>query len=260
MPIRPHQLGFALATLAAFAGVTLAADKARAEADLVINRADSIVRAGSCETGAPLASGRIAIKNQGEDTAALGVTQRFSRSMLVVYVPENIDMIDKRTEREKLDPFDQEGVEFELGNGIVKKGRFFGRPELGRQAYQSYRPITEIVGRNRTARIQRALDRIGYDPGTIDGIMGPNTRNAIRTFQRSINALATGELTEGQIDQLFEKAGVDDNDDDYSSPTYGAQGPTTVTVYAVVDPYNLIPETNEANNIWAFEIEIDCGR
>jgi len=229
--------------------------QAFAEADLVINRADSLIRPGSCETGAALASGRIAIKNQGEDVAALGVTQRFARSMLAVYVPENIDMIDKRTEREKLDPFDQEGVEFELGVGIIKKGRTFGKPSLV-QPNQSFVSQGLDAARATTRAVQTALDRIGYDPGTIDGIMGPNTRSAIREFQASIGAIQTGRLTDSQERELLAKAGVNVGD---TGPQYGAQGPTTVTIYAVVDPYNLIAESNEANNIWAFEFEIDCG-
>jgi hypothetical protein len=229
--------------------------QAFAKADLVINRADSLIRPGSCETGAALASGRIAIKNQGEDVAALGVTQRFARSMLAVYVPENIDMIDKRTEREKLDPFDQEGVEFELGVGVLKKGRVFGKPSLS-QPNQSFVSQGLSATRATTRAVQTALDRIGYDPGTIDGIMGPNTRSAIRDFQASIGAVRTGVLTDSQERELLAKAGVSVDD---TGPQYGAQGPTTVTIYAVVDPYNLIEEENEANNIWAFEFEIDCG-
>lgn len=250
-----------LRALAASAIVTAAAlvpQQAMAAADLVINRADSVIRAGSCDQGPALASGRIAIKNQGEDAAALGVTQRFARSMLAVYVPENIDMIDKRTEREKLDPFDQEGVEFELGAGVVKKGRTFGRPS-SREVRQSFRSDVILSGRGETTSIQRALDRIGFDPGTVDGIIGPNTRSAIRSFQRSIGAVATGQLTNNQTDQLFQKAGIDPDDDVSTGPVTGAQGLTTITIYAVVDPYNLIPETDESNNIWAFDIEVDCG-
>ncbi|MEO1282193.1 MAG: peptidoglycan-binding protein [Pseudomonadota bacterium] len=225
-------------------------------ADLVINRADSTIRPGSCETGAPLVSGRIAIKNQGEDAAALGVTQRFARSMLAVYVPENIDMIDKRTEREKLDPFDQEGVEFELGAGILKKGRTFGRPSTN-EVRQSFSTNVALAGRSRSLAIQRSLDKIGFDPGGIDGIIGRNTRSAIRDYQRDIGAVATGTLTESQENVLFQKAGVSV---DSVGLNTGAQGPTTVTVYAVVDPYNLIAEEDEANNIWAFEFEVDCGQ
>ncbi|MEO1205205.1 MAG: peptidoglycan-binding protein [Pseudomonadota bacterium] len=244
----------AAGTLVAFGAA--APTVAFSAADLVINRADSTIRAGSCETSAPLVSGRIAIKNQGEDAAALGVTQRFARSMLAVYVPENIDMIDKRTEREKLDPFDQEGVEFELGAGILKKGRTFGRPSIS-EVQQSFTTNIALAGRSRGLAIQRALDKIGFDPGGIDGIIGRNTRSAIRDYQRDIGAVATGTLTDTQEQNLFQKAGISV---DSIGLNTGAQGLTTVTVYAVVDPYNLIAEEDEANNIWAFEIEVDCGQ
>jgi len=236
-----------MAGIAAF-GVLAHKTAAYAEADLVINIKDSFVQAGSCETSSPLASGRIAIKNQGEDIAALGVTQRFARSMLAVYVPENIDMMDKRTEREKLDPFDQEGVEFEVGAGVVKKGRHFGPPS--RVTLTRTQPLDT---RDQNTAIQRALDRIGYDPGGIDGIIGSNTRSAIREFQESIGAARTGFLTTNQIDMLFQKSGVS------VVSSSGATGLISVTLYAVVDPYNLINESNESNNIWAFEIEVDCS-
>ncbi|MEL7048649.1 MAG: peptidoglycan-binding domain-containing protein, partial [Pseudomonadota bacterium] len=196
-----------LAAGAVVASTIVVPATAFAEADLVINRADSTIRPGSCETGSPLVSGRIAIKNQGEDAAALGVTQRFARSMLAVYVPENIDMIDKRTEREKLDPFDQEGVEFELGAGILKKGRTFGRPSIN-EVRQSFTNRAPLAGRNRGVAVQRALDKIGFDPGGIDGIIGRNTREAIRDYQRDIGAVPTGNLTVSQEDDLFAKAGV----------------------------------------------------
>ncbi|MDX2287477.1 MAG: peptidoglycan-binding protein [Hyphomicrobiaceae bacterium] len=224
----------------------------RADPDLVINIADTFIRPGGCGLNEPIASGRIAIKNQGTTTANLGVTERFTRSMLVIYVPENVDMIDKRTEREKLDPFDQEGVEFELASGIVKKGRHFGRPP---SALVDYKPATgnPEQDRARTLAIQTALDRLGYEPGTIDGILGNNSRRAIRSFQASLGAAQTGTLTDNQTKALLEKAGVQ------VGGGSGAIGPTKVTIYAVVDPYNLIAEQNEANNIFSFEVEIDCS-
>lgn len=244
-------------TAAAAAAAALAASlsfitPAVADPDLVINIADTVIRPGGCGLNEPIASGRIAIKNQGTTTANLGVTERFTRSMLVIYVPENVDMIDKRTEREKLDPFDQEGVEFELATGVVKKGRHFGRPPT---TLIDYKPETgnPEQDRARNLAIQTALDRLGYAPGKVDGIMGLNTRRAIRSFQASLGASQTGFLTDSQTKALLDKAGVQ------VGSNSGANGPTKVTIYAVVDPYNLVAEQNEANNIFAFEVEIDCS-
>ena len=48
------------------------------------------------------------------------------------------------------------------------------------------------------ADAQRALSRLGYNPGPADGIAGPRTIEAIRAFQRSLGADPTGVLTESQ--------------------------------------------------------------
>ncbi len=42
--------------------------------------------------------------------------------------------------------------------------------------------------------IQKALMRSGYDPGKIDGVIGSQTRKALKAYQKS-NGLATGGLT-----------------------------------------------------------------
>ena len=68
--------------------LTLGAHTASAQPDLVINVTDSFIQAGSCDTGSDLASGRIAIKNIGSSQAKMKNIERFTRSMLVVYVPE----------------------------------------------------------------------------------------------------------------------------------------------------------------------------
>ncbi|UXX83795.1 peptidoglycan-binding domain-containing protein [Roseovarius pelagicus] len=47
--------------------------------------------------------------------------------------------------------------------------------------------------------IQDALRQRGFDPGPSDGIVGPRTRFAIRSFQKSRAAPETGELTPAQL-------------------------------------------------------------
>ncbi len=48
----------------------------------------------------------------------------------------------------------------------------------------------------RVAAIQRALARLGYDPGSADGVLGPKTRAAIRAFQADIGLPKDGRLSE----------------------------------------------------------------
>ncbi|MFD1891827.1 peptidoglycan-binding protein [Ottowia beijingensis] len=48
---------------------------------------------------------------------------------------------------------------------------------------------------------QRLLDK-GYDPGTVDGISGPRTANALRQFQRDEGLMATGRLDSETMNAL----------------------------------------------------------
>ena len=228
--------------------LALISSSAWALPDLIINTADSTVSSGSCDTNEPLASGRIAIKNQGESAAALGVTTRFTQTMLAIYVPENIDMMDTKQEREKLDPYDQEGIEFEIGRDVQKRSRFFGDPsKKSASSSGSYSATERILG------IQKALAKLGYYEGSVDGVSGPNTRAAIQRFQSDQSASPTGRLKPAQLNLLFERTGIS------LEHVTGATGKIRIGIYAVVDPYNLIAESNEANNIEYFSIEIDCS-
>ena len=50
--------------------------------------------------------------------------------------------------------------------------------------------------RGRIANLQRALRRLGYDPGPVDGIPGARTRAAIRAFQADAGLPVTGQISE----------------------------------------------------------------
>ncbi|MGF1445372.1 MAG: caspase family protein [Pikeienuella sp.] len=51
--------------------------------------------------------------------------------------------------------------------------------------------------------VQRRLQRLGFDPGVVDGIIGPNTRRAIRGWQRAMSRPVTGRLTPEEIARLL---------------------------------------------------------
>ncbi len=50
-------------------------------------------------------------------------------------------------------------------------------------------------------KIQRALDKAGYNPGDIDGVLGSSTISALSAFQAD-NGMATGQLTMSAIKKL----------------------------------------------------------
>lgn len=66
--------------------------------------------------------------------------------------------------------------------------RNFGAKLIGFKArYQEQHLITDT---------QSALAKLGYDIGSVDGIVGPKTTGAIKDYQKANNLTATGEITQ----------------------------------------------------------------
>src|SRR5262249_23709391 len=59
-------------------------------------------------------------------------------------------------------------------------------------------PITERFVR----QVQERLQAKGYNPGTIDGSMGPQTKNALRWFQNAKGLRSTGDLDDATLNAL----------------------------------------------------------
>lgn len=51
-------------------------------------------------------------------------------------------------------------------------------------------------------RVQEELKRRGYDPGPADGVLGPQTREAIKRFQKDSWLKQTGEVDTDLLVQL----------------------------------------------------------
>jgi peptidoglycan hydrolase-like protein with peptidoglycan-binding domain len=67
------------------------------------------------------------------------------------------------------------------------KVRRTSRPVAGSSASGQY-------SREDVKSVQEALKQKGMNPGPIDGVMGPQTQQALRAFQRSQNIQQTGQL------------------------------------------------------------------
>lgn len=59
------------------------------------------------------------------------------------------------------------------------------------------------------AEAQRQLQRLGYDPGPIDGVPGKRTATAIAAFQKSIGVSADGKVTAALVAKLKAKRKAD---------------------------------------------------
>ena len=51
-----------------------------------------------------------------------------------------------------------------------------------------------MMGQQQVKSMQGALKAKGYDPGAVDGALGPRTRAALRDFQKAEGLRATGRL------------------------------------------------------------------
>jgi len=76
--------------------------------------------------------------------------------------------------------------------------RIAGRPPLA-----TVRPISEQrLSRSQVEKIQELLAAQGFDPGPIDGVMGSQTRQAIKEFQRTAKLPADGYPTPELLEML----------------------------------------------------------
>lgn len=63
-------------------------------------------------------------------------------------------------------------------------------------------PATPSPVQERTMRVQIALEGLGLYRGTVDGLMGPQTRAAIAGYQKTLGMNGTGEIDDTLLDAL----------------------------------------------------------
>ena len=54
-------------------------------------------------------------------------------------------------------------------------------------------PAVATLSPEQVRRVQQRLVEVGHDPGTVDGVMGEKTREALRSFQQTRGLEPTGE-------------------------------------------------------------------
>lgn len=85
------------------------------------------------------------------------------------------------------------------GLDAIKQGQFAG---LGAGPAIAPAPSRRLTGSARVRGIQRRLTALGWDPGPLDGAMGPRTRKAIRDYQRRYGLKAEGRPSGRLLDHL----------------------------------------------------------
>jgi len=95
---------------------------------------------------------------------------------------------------------------FGIGLGYPYYGYGYGYPYYGAYpyGYGYYAPRTSVYATSSinddatVAAVQRRLARGGYYHGSVDGVIGPGTRSAIRAFERN-NGLPVDGLIDRQL-------------------------------------------------------------
>ena len=68
-------------------------------------------------------------------------------------------------------------------------------------------PVADrLLSRSEKAELQRKLMALGYDPGPVDGKVGPDTRKAIRAFQKSAGKPADGYANHALLEAVRKAA------------------------------------------------------
>lgn len=123
---------------------------------------------------------------------------------------DRLDVLNGVLKKEQIENCQREAAKWEKpGADICMKGM------AGGVGSGSCKGGSQVPWLNR----QAALKSLGYYHGRLDGSAGPGTRSAVRAFQRSIKADATGSLSEPQICSLIESAAA--NGDGASQATLG---------------------------------------
>jgi|GEM_PF-2871276 len=66
----------------------------------------------------------------------------------------------------------------------------------------SWQTQSVMISHNELRQVQKKLNDMGFDAGQADGVWGPRTQAAVRSFQQSKNLPATGRLNERTMDAL----------------------------------------------------------
>lgn len=82
--------------------------------------------------------------------------------------------------------------------------RIAGRPGIRGNWPRHEQPLSK----DERMELQQRLASLGMEPGTADGIVGANTRNAVRRFQQSIGAVPDGFATKSLLERLRQASGT----------------------------------------------------
>ena len=100
--------------------------------------------------------------------------------------------------------------------------------------------VEEELGLNQAARrqIQQGLRSAGFDPGAADGLFGPRTRTAIRSWQSARGVRSTGYLDGPQVEALRGRSGSQQPPDPAGVAATNSSGLEVVFWQSIVNSTN----------------------
>jgi len=115
-----------------------------------------------------------------DDSFAIAITWTYSTGMWVASTPTHVRNLV------------QDGVDHFINAYLSVHPR-----PAGSAISSSASPRRDLI-----RQVQERLQTVGYNPGTIDGAMGPQTKNALVWFQNAKGLRSTGDLDEPTLNAL----------------------------------------------------------
>lgn len=92
--------------------------------------------------------------------------------------------------------------EYQQGQGVAVTGEPSEALLEALRVGSANAPVAVVLSRDQRAAAQRALNARGYDAGPPDGVLGPRSRDAIRSFQAANNISPSGDLDAATMERL----------------------------------------------------------
>jgi hypothetical protein len=165
-------------------------------------RAPGFVAPGRGQAAGVVAQGRgqlpgDVVQGRGgrNSTMAFGGTQRGNN---LAFQPPND--VTRGWDHGSVQNWNHHHYRWDNGNWVIIDGGFYGDYPYGyydggvpySDYYSGYAPA--YGGGSLVANVQNALDQMGYNAGPADGAMGPQTANALASFQSDHGLPATGQI------------------------------------------------------------------
>lgn len=137
-------------------------------------------------------------------------------ALLTKVDPETLINVTKKTPPFGRGAWTKSGIDFAAIYMLAPEGQ----KRIGAVAEKSLAHWAAAAG---SLAIQRELSEQGFDPGDMDGVLGPNTDNAIRAFQSARNLYVDGEFGRKSAVALFTPV-IDTAEHEHDIPSHFLRG------------------------------------